>query len=388
MSRAYLDHASTVPLRPAAREAMVAALTDLTGDPGRIHEEGMASRVALEQAREQVAQLLGARSREVVFTSGATESIAAAVFGAADRAAGKGVADAEGRTHQVVTAVEHSAVRFSAERAGSVTVVPVDRHGRVDADEVLAAITPATAAVHVQWGNHEVGTLQPVEAVVAGCRERGVLVHIDAAQAVGRLPIAFDDLGADLLSLSGHKLGGPAGTGALLVRRGLRLAPLLLGGDQERARRAGLEPVAALVGLGAAAEELAGGWASETASARRLTDRIRAAIAELDGVTPYGDPDHRLPHLVCLGIEGIEPQGVLLGLDRAGIAAHSGSACATESLEPSPVLEAMGVDAHRSLRLSVGWSSTDADIDLLLPALAPTIDRLRALGAGPADATE
>jgi cysteine desulfurase len=388
VSRAYLDHASTVPLRPAAREAMVDALTRLTGDPGRIHEEGMASRVALEQAREQVAMLLGARSREVVFTSGATESIAAAVFGAAERAAGKGLVDGEGRTHQVVTAVEHSAVRYDAERAGAVTVVPVDRCGRVDADEVLAAITPSTAAVHVQWGNHEVGTVQPVEAVVAGCRERGVLVHVDAAQAVGRVPVAFDDLGADLLSMSGHKVGGPAGTGALLVRRGLRLAPLLLGGDQERARRAGLEPVAAFVGLGAAAQEVADALPREAAEAERLADRIRAAVRSIPGVEVFGDPVHRLPHLVCIGVEGIEPQGVLLGLDRAGIAAHSGSACATESLEPSPVLAAMGVDAHRSLRASVGWSTTDADVDRLLDALPATIDRLRALGGASTHAPE
>jgi cysteine desulfurase len=364
---------------------MIDALTHLTGDPGRIHEEGMASRVALEQAREQVAALLGARSRSVVFTSGATEAIAAAVHGAAARAAGLGRVDGDSRTHQVVTAVEHSAVRFDAERAGAVTVVPVDGHGRVDADEVLAAITPATAAVHVQWGNHEVGTIQPVAEVVAGCRERGVLVHVDAAQAVGRVPIAFDELGADLLSISGHKLGGPAGTGALLVRRGLRIAPLLLGGDQERARRAGLEPVAALVGLGAAADELTRTLDEEVATAARLTERIRVGIAALDGVTPYGHPEHRLPHLVCLGIDDIEPQGVLLGLDRAGVAAHSGSACATESLEPSPVLQAMGVDAHRSLRASVGWSSTDADVDRLIDALPATIDRLRALGAAASD---
>jgi cysteine desulfurase len=215
-----------------------------------------------------------------------------------------------------------------------------------------------------------------------------VLVHVDAAQAAGRVPIAFDDLGADLLSISGHKLGGPAGTGALLVRRGLRLAPLLLGGDQERARRAGLEPVAALVGLGAAAEEIAGTLATEAAAAEQLTDRIRAGIATIPGIELFGDPAHRLPHLVCVGIDGIEPQGVLLGLDRAGVAAHSGSACATESLEPSPVLEAMGVDAHRSLRLSVGWSTTDADVDRLLDALPATIDRLRSLGGSPAHAPE
>lgn len=377
MGRAYLDHASTSPLRPEARQAMVTALDALGGDPGRIHEEGMAARAALEDARDQVAALVGARPRSVVFTSGATESVAAAVWGAAERGR------ADGRTHQVVTAVEHSAVRSWAERAGDVTVVGVDRSGRVDADDVLAAITPATAAVHVQWGNHEVGTTQPVAEVVAGCRERGVLVHVDAAQAVGRVPVAFDDLGADLLSMSGHKFGGPAGTGALLVRRGLRVAPLLLGGDQERARRAGLEPVAALVGLGAACEALAGGrLAAEAAASVALTDRLRTEIAGLDGMTLYGHAVHRLPHLVCVGIAGIEPQGVLLGLDRAGIAAHSGSACATESLEPSPVLLAMGVDAHRSLRLSVGWSTTDPDVDQLLAALPRTVERLRALATG------
>jgi cysteine desulfurase len=380
--RAYLDHASTSPLRPAARAAMVQALTDLVGDPGRIHEEGLAARVALETAREHVAALVGARAREVVFTSGATEAIAAAVWGSSERARAKGLVDQAERTHQVVTAVEHSAVRLAAERAGDVTVVGVDRGGRVQLEAVIDAIEPRTACVHVQWGNHEVGTTQPVAEVVAACRERGVLVHVDAAQAVGRATISFDDLGADLLSFSGHKLGGPAGTGALLVRRGLRLPPLLLGGDQERARRAGLEPVAALVGLGAAAEELATTMPEEIDRAARLSGRLRESARSIDGVTSYGDPDHRLPHLVCLGIEGIEPQGVLLGLDRSGVAAHSGSACSSESLEPSPVLDAMGVDAHRSLRLSVGWCTTDADVDLLVRSLPLTIDRLRALAVG------
>lgn len=368
---------------------MVAALGGLLGDPGRMHEEGLAARVALEDARQQVADLVGARSREVVFTSGATESIAAAVWGAKGRASNRsGGPSASADGHQVVTAVEHSAVREAAGRAGEVTVVPVDGQGRVDADAVLDAVRPDTTAVHLQWGNHEVGTIQPVVEVVSGCRERGVLVHVDAAQAVGRVPIAFGELGADLLSFSGHKLGGPAGTGALLVRRGLRLPALLVGGDQERARRAGLEPVAALVGLGAACATLSqvgddglSTLAHEATAAVRRTDRIRASVAALDGVVAYGDPAHRLPHLVCLGIGGIEPQGVLLGLDRAGVAAHSGSACSSESLEPSPVLEAMGVDAHRSLRLSVGWSTVDDDIDRLLDALPVTIDRLRALGA-------
>lgn len=394
--RSYLDHASTSPLRPEARAALVAAL-DVAGDPGRIHAEGMTARVTVEQARQQLADLLGARPREVVFTSGATEAIATACWGASHR----------GR-HQVVPAVEHSAVRQAAARHGEVTVAPVDRRGRVDVEALLGAVRDDTALVHLQWGNHEVGTTQPVAEAVAACRARGVLVHVDAAQAAGRVPVGFRALGADLMSVSAHKLGGPAGVGALLVRQGLRLPPLLVGGDQERARRAGLENVAGIAGFGAACAALAAPPAAppagpitsnppaasgpptgtvldaEGAEQRRLTGRILAAIGTspgLDGLHVYGDPDDRLPHLVCLGVEDIEPQAVLLGLDRAGIAAHSGSACASESLEPSPVLEAMGVDAHHSLRLSAGWSTTDADIDRVLDALPRVLAELRSLSA-------
>jgi cysteine desulfurase len=280
----------------------------------------------------------------------------------------------------VLSAVEHSAVRRAAEANGDVTVVGVDRFGRVSPDDLLGAVRDDTALVHVQWGNHEVATIQPVAEVVAACRELGVLVHVDACAAAGHVPIAFDELGADLLSVSSHKLGGPAGVGALLVRPGLRIRPLLLGGDQERARRAGMEPVAAIAGFGAAAEVLASSALSTEANAHRaLTERILAGVAQLDGVHVYGDRVDRLPHLVCLGIEGIEPQAVLLGLDRAGVAAHSGSACSSEALEPSPVLEAMGVDAHRSLRLSVGWSSTEADVDAALAALPRILTDLRSL---------
>jgi len=376
--RSYLDHASTSPLRPEARDAIVAWLdagvAGGAGDPGRIHAEGLTARVAVEEARAQVAGLLGARAREVVLTSGATEAIAAACWGAASRG-----------SHQVVPAIEHSAVRLAAGRHGEVTVVPVDRLGRVAVEDLAAAVRPGeTALVHLQWGNHEVGTTQPVAEAVAACRELGVLVHVDAAQAVGHVPVAFRDLGADLLSVSAHKLGGPPGVGALLVRQGLRLPPLLVGGDQERARRAGLENVPGAAGFGAACAALAARdrLAAEAADQRRLTERILAALGGdgLDGLVVYGDPDGRLPHVVCLGVEGIEPQAVLLGLDRAGIAAHSGSACSSESLEPSPVLEAMGVDAHHSLRLSAGWSTTDADVDRLLDALPRVLADLRALG--------
>jgi cysteine desulfurase len=374
LTRHYLDHASTSTLRPEARAAMVHWLEAPAGDAGRIHAEGMTARVAVEEARESVAALLGARSREVVFTSGATEAIATACLGVAARG-----------SVQVVPAVEHSAVRESAARAGDVAVIGVDAVGRVDPSALLDAIGPDTSLVHLQWGNHEVGTVQPVAEVVAACRGRGVLVHVDAAQAAGHLPIDFRALGADLLSVSAHKFGGPPGTGALLVRRGLRIESLLRGGDQERARRAGMENVPAIAGFGAAASALVEGdrLAAEATEQRRLTDRVLAAVDGLDGVVVYGATGNgRLPHLVCLGVTGIEPQAVLLGLDRAGIAAHSGSACSTESLEPSPVLEAMGVDAHRSLRISTGWDTADADIDALLAALPEVIAGLRALGGG------
>ncbi|MEQ1788787.1 MAG: cysteine desulfurase family protein [Acidimicrobiales bacterium] len=370
MARHFLDHASTSPLRPEALAAMTDWLGRAGADPGRIYAEGLEARVAVETAREQVAALLGARPRSVVFTSGATEAIAAACWGAAERGG-----------HQVLAAVEHSAARLAAEAQGEVTVVGADAHGRVDPDDLVAAVRDDTALVHLQWGNHEVGTRQAVAAAVAACRERGVLVHVDAAAGAGHDPIEFDGLGADLLSVSAHKMGGPVGIGALLVRRGLRVRPLLVGGDQERARRAGVEPVAALAGFGAAAATLTDGALEREAEvARALTDRVLAAADDLDGVHVYGDPVDRLPHIVCLGIDGIEPQAVLLGLDRAGVAAHSGSACSSEALEPSPVLQAMGVDAHRSLRLSVGWSSTDADITAALDALPAILAHLRSLG--------
>jgi cysteine desulfurase len=357
--RHYLDHASTSPLRPEAFAAMRPWVLE-AADPGRVHTEGHAARAAIEIAREQVATMLGCRgSREVVFTSGATESIVTATWMATEHTA-----------HIVLPAVEHSAVRRASEQFGMPTVVPVDPFGRVDPDELLAEVQSDTALVHVQLGNHEVGTMQPVEEIVRGCRERGVLVHVDAAMAVGHVPISFSSLDADLLSVSSHKLGGPPGVGALLVRRGLRLRPLVVGGDQERARRAGFENVPAIVGFGAACEAITSGDGDEE---RRLMRRVIDRI----GLQVLGSPD--LPHLACFAIEGVEAEPVLLGLDQAGIAVHSGSSCSSEALEPSPVLEAMGVDASRSLRVSVGWSSDDADIDALLGALPPVLERLRSL---------
>jgi cysteine desulfurase len=372
VGRAYLDHASTSVLRPAAYQAMLPWLA-VSGDPGRLHAEGRAARVAVEEAREQVAALFGARPREVIFTSGGTEAVNTAIFGAAARAGGAGA-------HLVASAVEHSAVLEAAQRAGRVTLVATDGLGRYDPEVVLAAVGPETALVNVQLANHEVGTLQPAAAVAAACRERGVLAHVDACMAAGHLPLDFATLGADLVSVTAHKLGGPQGVGALLVRRGLRLPPLLLGGAQERARRGGLENVAAVVGFGAAAAELAGSLAAEATEARRLTDQVLAeAPARVPGVAVFGDPLERVPHLVCLGVEGVEAEPVLLGLDQRGVAVHSGSACSSETFEPSPVLRAMGVDADHSLRVSVGWNTGTAEIDAFLDALPEVVSRLRAL---------
>ncbi len=345
---------------------MVEALGAPLADPSRIHEPGMTARVALEQAREAVGAAFGARPREVVFTSGASESIAAVCWGVADRG-----------SNQVLSAVEHSAVRLAAAQHGDVVTVGCDRTGRVDPAELLSAVDDDTAVVHLQLANHEVGTVQPVADVMAACRERGVLIHVDAAQGAGRLPLDFGALGADLVSISGHKLGGPAGTGVLLVRRGLRIRPLIVGGEQERARRAGIEDVVGALGLAAAVESI--DVARESAQQAALTDRLREALLGVDGVELFGHPSERLPHLVCAGIADIEPQAVLLGLDRRRIRAHSGSACASEGLEPSPVLEAMGVDAHRSLRVSVGWSTTDADVAAFAAALPEVVADLRAL---------
>ncbi len=355
----------------------------LAGDPGRIHQEGMTARVAIEHAREHVADAFGARSREVVFTSGATESIAAATWGARARAAAKaGADDRFVDDHVVLAAVEHSAVREWSAR-GRHTVVGVDRTGRIDPDDLIAAIDDSTVLVHVQWANHEVGTLQPVAEVIAACRAKGVLVHIDAAQAGGHVPIDFDASGADLMSISGHKFGGPTGTGALLVRRGVRVPPLMVGGDQERARRAGMEHTLGVLGFAAAAVDTAQTMADEQLRTRALTDRIRAWAAALPkdaGIAVVGAAANAsLPHIVCMTFSDVEPQPVLMGLDRAGVAVHSGSSCSSESLEPSPVLDAMGVDAQRSLRVSVGWSSTDDDVTRLLVALPRVLGELRSL---------
>lgn len=389
VNRHYLDHASTTPLRPEAVAAMTTWLNGpghgalAGGDPARVHLEGRVVRAVVEEARVQVAELLGVGPRQVVFTSGGTEAVDAAVWAATRAAPGRPV---------LCAPVEHSSVQEASRRAAAVVEVPVDDLGRVEVEGLTEALTRATggtvtgspaapvALVHCQWGNHEVGTLQPVAEVVERCHRAGVPVHVDAAAAAGHVDLALGALGADLASVSAHKLGGPPGVGALVVRRGMRVEPFVVGGAQERGRRGGMENVPGIVGFGAAAAALLGpSLAAEAGAARRRTDRLVEVATAAGGVAQVGDPTGRLPHLVCLGVDGVEAEPVLIGLDRAGIAAHSGSACASESLEPSAVLAAMGLDPSRSLRLSVGWSTVDADLEAFADAFPRVVADLRAL---------
>jgi cysteine desulfurase len=372
LARAYLDHASSSPLRPAALDAMLPFLREHHADPGRLHAEGRVTRVALERAREQVAAFFGARPREVVFTASGTESVNAAIWGALRRAG-------KHSPPVVTTAVEHSSVRDALARSrAAVSVVGVDGFGRVDASAVLDALHDDTALVSVQLANHEVGTLQPVAELAAAAHEQGVLVHVDACAAAGHLPVDFHALGADLCSVTAHKFGGPKGAGALLVRRGLRIDPLLVGGAQERARRAGIEDLPAWIGFGAACE--ACDVTSEAAAQRALVGIAARVVEEVHGVARFGAADAAaLPNLLCLGVEGVEAEPILLALDQHGVAVHSGSSCSSETLEPSPVLAAMGVDADRSLRISVGWSTTAAEVERFVDVFPGIVERMRGL---------
>jgi cysteine desulfurase len=376
----YLDHAATTPLRPEVLEAMQPYLTEHFGNPSSIHAVGRRARQGLDEARETVARLLGAKPREIVFTGGGTEADNLAVKGAA------WAASAGGR-ELVVSGVEHKAVMQSVavlERFGfGVTWLPVDRYGRVDPAVVESAIGEHTTVVSVMYANNEVGTLQPIAEVGAICRRRRVLFHVDAVQAAGFLPLDVDALGADLLSLSAHKLYGPKGVGALFVRQGTALLAQQSGGSQERQRRAGTENVASIVGF-ARALELAQAE-RETAGPRlsELRDRLIAAMTSLPGVALTGHPTERLPNSASFVIDGVEGGDLVAALDLEGVAASTGSACTTGSAEPSHVLLAMGLGpavAHGSLRLTLGRGTTDDDIRLTVEATRRVLQRMRGAG--------
>ena len=357
--RVYLDHNATTPLAPEAREAMLPWL-GRAANASSVHAEGRAAREAVERAREAVAAALGVTSREIVLTSGATEANNAVLRGFG------GV-----RRHVVTTAAEHPSVLDPVR--GAATLVPVDGLGRVDPVAVRAALREDTGLCSILLANNETGVVQDVAAIAAECRARGVLVHVDAAQGLGRLPI--DLAGIDYATFSAHKVHGPIGAGALFVRRGAGLDPFVRGGHQERGRRGGTENVAAIAGFGAACGRVPAMLAAIPRVAA-LRDRLEAGLGGLRN----GDPAHCLPNTLNVAFDGVDAEALLAALDLAGVAASAGSACTAGSLEPSHVLLAMGISdarARSSLRFSLGVGTTEADIDTAIAATRDALQRLR-----------
>jgi cysteine desulfurase len=377
----YLDNAATTPVDPRVLEAMLPHLGGGRGNPSSLHAPGAKAREAVDEARASVAALLGASPEEIVFTAGGTESDNLAVLGLAH-------AQSPEKRHVVVSLVEHAAVREAArrlEREGfEVTRLGVDSDGLVDPAQLAGALRPDTALAAVVWANNEVGTVEPVEELAEICAERGVPFHADAVQAAGRLPLDAGEVPVSTLAVSAHKLYGPHGAGALYVRDGVSVEPLLYGGGQERGLRSGTENVAGIVGLGEAArlarEEMEERVRHETG----LRDRILAGVAEIPGVRVNGHPQKRLSNNAHLTVEGVEAEGLVLFLDALGYAIGSGSACATGSTghKASSVLLAMGRDerdALSSVRITVGKENTVEEIEGFLGAFSSAVGRLREL---------
>lgn len=374
-SSVYLDHAASTAVRPAARAALDTWLAR-TGNGSASHAAGQDARRAVEEAREQAARVLGVGPADVVFTSGGTE---------ADNLAVKGIAWAardRGRGHLVTTAVEHPAVRdtcrwLAAHQGFALTEVPPRRDGTVDPERVLAAVRDDTALVSVMAANNELGALNDVGALVAPLRARGVAVHTDTVQAA--LTRDLSGLDVDAMAVSGHKLGAPQGVGLAVLRRGVPVVPLHHGGGQDREVRSGTFAAALDASLGAALAAAATDRDRLAVAAAEQSERLAAGLLELDGVVRHGptDPARRLPTHVHVGIAGVSGDALTLALDRAGVQAASGAACGSGALKPSHVLEACGIEADAVLRLTVGWTTTDADVDHALDVLTDAVTRLR-----------
>jgi cysteine desulfurase len=380
MERIYLDYAATTPTDPAVVEAMKPYFTERFGNPSSIHAFGQESRKAVEAARARVAEFLGAREGEILFTSGGTESDNTAFFGVVWANAKKG-------NHIVTTAVEHHAViepaQFLEKQGCTVTYVKPDAQGRVAPDDIAAAITDKTVLVSVMHANNEIGTLQPIRQIGKIAKEKGVLFHTDAVQTVGHIPVNVDDLNVDLLSLSAHKFYGPKGIGCLYVRKGTRILPFLRGGGQENRRRASTENLPGIVGTAKAVELCAEKMDAEARQQTAWRDKIIAEIPKrIDRVYLNGHPTERLPNNVNFSIEYIEGESMLLSLGAVGIAASTGSACTSGDLEASHVLLSIGRPhelCHGSLRLTVGRFNKDSDIDRFLEVFPGIVAKLRAM---------
>jgi len=379
--RIYLDHNATTPLDPLVADRMSQAMRDVWGNASSVHHFGQQAKAALDEARGAVGALIGGDASEIVFTAGGTESDNLAIRGAAE------AIEPSGRKHLVTSAIEHEAVlntmKALARRGWRVTIVPVDASGIVSTDRMRDAITDDTALVSVMHANNEIGTIQPIADVAALAHERGALFHTDAVQSAGKIAIDVRDLGVDLLTIAGHKFYGPKGTGALWMKRGVRLVSPVTGGKQERNRRAGTENVPALVGLGVAADVARKKMADEAPRLSALRDRLEAGVlSNVPGTERNGAASPRVPNTTNISIDRVEAESMLIGLDLAGIAVSSGSACSSGSLEPSHVLKAMGLPHARtlgSIRFSLGAANTQADIDRVIDALPPIVEKLRSL---------
>ncbi len=380
MERIYLDYAATTPTDPDVLQAMLPYFSDVFGNPSSIHSYGQEAQGAIEEARAKVAKLIGARSEEIVFTSGGTESDNFAVKGAAYANEAKG-------NHIITSTIEHHAVmepcKFLQKRGVSVTYLPVDEYGMVDPGDVKKALTDKTILISVMHANNEMGTIEPVAEIGKIAREAGVLFHSDAVQTVGHIPIDVNELGVDLLSMSAHKLYGPKGVGALYIRKGSRITTYMHGGEQEKRRRASTENVPGIVGFGKAAELALQDMSQEMTRLTKLRDRlIKGIMEQIENVCLNGHPQKRLPNNVNVSVDFVEGESMLLTLDMEGICASTGSACSSASLEPSYVLLAMGLSheqAHSSLRFSLGKWTKEEDISRLLEVLPRVVAKLRAM---------
>ena len=375
----YLDHHATTPVDPRVLQAMLPYFTEVFGNPASAsHAFGWKAMEAVEGARRQVATLIGASAREIVFTSGATESNAWAIRGVTERAG-------ETRRRVVTSAIEHKSILEAYARLASqgwdVVIVPVDRDGRVKLDELERAVTPETALVSVMAANNEIGSVQPLDAIGRIARAQGAVFHVDGAQAVGKVPIDVNAMNIDLLSLTGHKMYGPKGCGALFVRKRTELTPLITGGGQERGMRAGTLNVPGIVGLGRACEICRAEMTAEHARLGALRDRLLAGLmAGVDGVQVNGSLDHRLPHNLHVSFAGVQGESLLMGI--GDIAVSSGSACQSSSGKPSHVLSAiLGEDAvpSASIRFGIGRGTTEEEIDYVIEKFTTVVRRLREL---------
>ncbi len=386
MRRVYLDHSATTPIDARVLEAMLPYLTDKFGNASSVHTFGQEARAAVDRARRQLAALIGARANEIVFTSGGTEANNLAIRGLCQ------AAEAHGK-HLITSAIEHPSVRGmmdELEKQGwEVTRLPVYEDGIVRVDDVRAALRPDTILISVMMANNEIGTIQPITEIcglVHEERKRGhrhLWLHTDAVQAAGRLPIDVHALGCDLLTLSAHKIYAPKGAGALFARRGVRLIPQQVGGHQERERRAGTESVANVAAFGAAAELGLTEISERNEHTRHLRDRFEREVERRIGdIVLNGNREQRLPHVSNISFRFIEGEGLLIHLDMQGVAVSTGSACSSGTLEPSPVIRALGRDeelARGAIRFSFGKDNSDEDVDYSVAALAKAVESLRAI---------